>query len=291
MYLVVDGVRCDESVSGVDLPYRNIRVDVGFSFSEFDESLNLDYDVQIVAVAENTFDFTVDGFVYSYGLLGDLTDCFVIDKRGGYFTIDLRTDIFTVLSAYFDSADVDLSGLDFYGIDLFRLIVTSGDAFISVDFSILDSVLFIHFHNAYYSESLSDWSFSYSSQAVFGVVILEQGKYSTVAYYDVLIVPVFENSFDFLVDGVLHSFGDIEDLTLEFLMYKYEDHFRLYISSVVDVLSSYFDGASIDIEGIPLPGGGYSPISLENLFRLSVSFDGQLIDIDFGIPLYSGILV
>jgi hypothetical protein len=137
IYIVADGVRYDKSASGVVFPYREVKFEVGFSFSDFNDSLIGNYEVKIVPIPENVIDFTVDGELYSLSAIEDLTDCFSIEKGNGYFVIDFsNADLWRILAVYFD---VELSSIDFITTEFYpsgdyRLIVTSGDQAINIDF-------------------------------------------------------------------------------------------------------------------------------------------------------------
>lgn len=87
------------------------RFDVKYTFSDLTKDKPSGYTVKVIPNEETDFDFTVDGEVYSYAAVTDLTAAFDIVKYDEYFTLTLSDgmSIQSVLGSLYPDKNVQVT--------------------------------------------------------------------------------------------------------------------------------------------------------------------------------------
>lgn len=113
-----------------------------FEFLDDDETPNRDYNIKIIPNVNSAtdFTFTIDGEVYAYSEVGELTKGFLIDKQDTYFILSFtnETCLESVLKTVYGK-DVDVPKDEYCPSPyLYTLVITSYNESItySIDFAI-----------------------------------------------------------------------------------------------------------------------------------------------------------
>ena len=139
-YVTID----DKNIMEADYDYilkQGESKNVKMNFLSIDED-NGDYTVTIVPTlnAENDFDFTADGTVYSFQQMPDYTDGFTIKKTDEGFSISPKGNLESIIEA---SVGADVEELNAKSYDnMFTMIISSADekSNIYIQFSIYEPV-------------------------------------------------------------------------------------------------------------------------------------------------------
>lgn len=106
---------------------------------DFDESDNGNYTVKVVPnkIDGKDFDVVQDGRPFSYQAIKDLTAGFEINKANDCFTIKARGGIQQILSYVYPNSSIEDCS-SFAYVDMFTLLVSSGNKTVSIDFSVVE---------------------------------------------------------------------------------------------------------------------------------------------------------
>lgn len=138
-YVTVEGEDVLTTKSGYEItPNKSMTVDVKYTFGALSQQVS-GYKVKVVpnSVAENDFDFTLDGSTYSFQAESDLTAGFDIEYGETSFTIKPKGGLESVLQAVYPNSVLDVGEAETYD-DMCMLIITSynGETSVSLLFSI-----------------------------------------------------------------------------------------------------------------------------------------------------------
>ena len=120
-----------------------LKVDVGYVKTYGTQADNKGYSVKVVPnpVSGKDFDFVMNGSVYSFQSIQDLTAGFVIEEHDTYFTIAPKGGITQILRAVHPNAAVEDCRTQAYD-NMYSILVYSndGDKYVKLNFSIVEAL-------------------------------------------------------------------------------------------------------------------------------------------------------